>query len=627
MREVRLKFDYNFARHILISLFILSVFLISFNKIKDSDAWLHLSMGKLIWQNGGLPHFESYTYPMSGEPFLYSSWLFGLLCYGIYAILGSFGLVLLKATVITTTFYILLRDSLRPFNDYAVTTLIILAAAILSSLRFVLRPDIFFMAFLSYSIFSLNAYLYENRKYIYFLPFVHLIWANMHSSITVMPVPFVSFIAGGFVQRHLEVKGIIFDKTPSNKQLKTVAVIFAASFAATLLNPYFIGQYFFGSEFLSTRWYTQHISELLPPENSMTIYGVSGIILISFFLSRKRFSVIHFLLVIPFLYFAFSASRFLFLIAIIGFPVVARNISASRALRGASSSRNAAVVVAACIIIFGSYFTATAVKDGRFGPGFDYSSMPRRAVEYMDENGIYGRMLNTFHFGQYITWTGYPKREIFTDARGHLPENLLEKLIGFIYSTSVLDELYEAYGPDSILIDYSRPYYYGMETSEPIFAPSSHPRWALVYWDDISLLYLRRGEKYSGLISRDEYTHVKPEMPFSTFMEAPRDEEERVLLIEELKRNIKETDSVRARVFLGYVYYEDGSLDIAHECLSEAISMAPKYADAHYALGVLYLKRGNLDMSEIHLNRYIKLKPSGPLAGKSLELLRKFRKK
>ncbi len=61
-------------KSILIFIFLLSVFLLSIIKINDTDAWLHLSMGKIIWEKRGMPDNEPYLFTVQDEPFVYSSW-------------------------------------------------------------------------------------------------------------------------------------------------------------------------------------------------------------------------------------------------------------------------------------------------------------------------------------------------------------------------------------------------------------------------------------------------------------------------------------------------------------------------------------------------------------------------
>lgn len=185
----------RFKLKILFTTLLLSaVFLLALCKIGTADAWIHLYMGKYIWHAKELPSAEPFIYTMIGKPALYSSWLFGLIYYLAYLLFNIYGVILLKAFTIAVVFYILLKDSVRIDGNYALAAVILAVVAILTRYRFVERPDTFMMLFLSFTIFSLNAFVYEDKKYIFALPFVSILWANMHSSIGLMFIPYILFI-------------------------------------------------------------------------------------------------------------------------------------------------------------------------------------------------------------------------------------------------------------------------------------------------------------------------------------------------------------------------------------------------------------------------------------------------
>ena len=76
---------------------------------------------------------------------------------------------------------------------------------------------------------------------------------------------------------------------------------------------------------------------------------------------------------------------------------------------------------------------------------------------------------------------------------------------------SLLDELHLKYGFESILVGYP---VFDKEAESEIHSGSdvsmAHPGWALVYWDDFSLLYLKRDGRYSSAAKEDEYRFIKP---------------------------------------------------------------------------------------------------------------------
>jgi len=545
---------------VIFSLFLLFASILAFTKIVEPDTWLHLSMGRLIHDLKGLPQHEMFTYPNQDLPFAYSSWLFGLMSYLIY-MASDGGLVLFKTACIVLVAFLLLGDALRPYRNYPVAVLVVGAALLFSQDRFVVRPEIVGLACLSFSIFSLNAYLYEGRKYLYALPFVHLVWANSHSSIILMFIPFGAFLAAAVLQPVLAARNAPTGAPISRDRAATVAALFALSFCAALISPYHIGQFSFGGGLLATDWYKNNIYELRPPEGAFRalLAALDGIVLLSFALDRKRFSVFHFLLVLPFMMMPFIAVRFAYLFALVAAPVVSRNLSSAVSHVGwdgffhkAAVRAGAIVLIIASTVLSLLHIEPFGLSYGQFGPGFIEEYEPGKALAYMDRNGIDGRVMNSFYFGQYIIWKSYPRRTVFIDGRGYLSPDLLYKSQQFLWSNPVLDDLEQQYGFRSILIAYPEKMDGGAAMSdydEGFF----HPGWALVYWDDISMLFVKRSEEFNTLIARDEYRVIRPDLIVSYFVRNHVTKKNRDSAIRELQRNMAETHSRKAYRLLSVV--------------------------------------------------------------------------
>lgn len=626
----------------LIFLFLVSVFILSINKVGDTDAWIHLSLGRLIWDLKGLPAYEPFAYPMSDAPFAYTSWLVGVLYYLAYLLFNSYGVILLKALIITTAFYILLKDSLMPYKNYAVAIIVMTAVVIFTRHRFVERPDIFLMAFLSFSIFSLNAYVSENKKYIYALPFVHMLWANSHSSINLMVVPFLSFIAGGCIQLFLDKKGAGFSNTPTSSQLKTILLIFLASFVASLLNPNFFSQYTFGAQFLASGWYKKTIIELRPPtwDTFKSPYLITAAVISSFiinlavFFYRSRFqrpvnppSIIHLLLILPFIFLSFTAIRFVLPLAVVSGPVLARNISElaewawgkGREKRGISGIRISSAVAAVWILLYTS-LTLAGIKpfgdrNQEFGFGFDLSLVPEGPLKYMDKREITGRVFNAFHFGQYIAWRDFPKRAPFIDGRGYLTPDLLEKMDDAKYNIGIAEELHRRFGFESVLVGYPEIDMRIPSSMKGVDLAFSNPEWALVYWDDLSLLYLRRDGPYEPVVMEDEYRFIKPTGDIDRSRLSGNEYASGA--IKELKRNIEETGSSNAYFLLGSIYNETGSYRDAIDSLSKVRDLHHPLKnhifDAYKEMAYAFNQLGNLDESVRYCKKALSIKEDAPL--------------
>jgi hypothetical protein len=238
---------------------------------------------------------------------------------------------------------------------------------------------------------------------------------------------------------------------------------------------------------------------------------------------------------------------------------MSRNISVFITSIGWSKAFDRAVLIGAAAgwVIVCSVLSLLNVEPfglsyARSGAGFIEDYEPGKALAYMDRNGIEGRVLNSFYFGQYIIWKSYPRRTVFIDGRGYLPPDLLEKFQRFRWSNPVLDELEQQYGFSSILIVYPEKMAGGATMSD-YDEGFHHPGWALVYWDDICMLLVKRNEAFKSLIARDEYRVIRPDLLVSYFVRTHITRKNRDAAIRELQRNRAETGSVKAYRLLSVI--------------------------------------------------------------------------
>jgi tetratricopeptide (TPR) repeat protein len=654
----------------------IAVFMLSFEKIDDPDAWIHLSMGKTIVAERGIPDTEPFMYPLKGEPFVYSSWLFGVLVFLVHQLIGPAGLTIFKALIVSSTLLMVFHDTLRPHRNHVLAAMAVAVICTYAHERFALRPQIFSMLFLATSIFCLNAFLYERKKYLYILPLVHLLWANSHSSLNLMFVPFGAFLVGGIVQNFIHKRGWGSPHAPDKAQMITVLKVLFLSVAYALVSPYFTGQFLHASQFLDSSWYLTHIKELNPPTGARRtfIYVMDSIVVASFILNIRRIHIMHLLLVLPFLYMPFIAIRFVYFCAFIGAPVAARNIAEFLDQRQWSLKPSPALATAltAAILITPPVLARTGVPPfnieyKKFGAGFNYWAMPKGAVEYLDSRNIYGRTLNNMSFGQYIIWTSYPKRTVYMDGRGHLPKELLGMYNTYRYAPDTLRELQARYGFEVIIM--------GQLTDEIAVKYNdfffSDPSWALVYWDDRSMVYLKKGGRYERIITKDEYRYVKPDMHPRFFYErgiSHKSYNSNLPLINELERAFQVTGAKKADVFLkvlddrmslearpyfnraikaykagdhetalelyekglaifpknagaltiaGFLQFNNRRYGKAREYFSRAIKNDANMANAYYGLGLLSKRYGNSIKSTSHFRKYLELAPDGEFAAKA----------
>jgi tetratricopeptide (TPR) repeat protein len=201
--------------------------------------------------------------------------------------------------------------------------------------------------------------------------------------------------------------------------------------------------------------------------------------------------------------------------------------------------------------------------DPRRAPGFGVHDafVPEGALRYLDELGVTGRVYNPFHLGGYIEWRDFPRRSAIIDGRGYVPPGMLEEIHFARAYVEHLERLRATYGFDVAIVDYpANTKLILEEMPDSLDLGLIAPGWALVYWDDVSLVYLRRTERFASVITRDEYKHVKPANGPAFLMRALEkgDEGARAAIASELTRNVSQTRSSLASALLGYAALQTG---------------------------------------------------------------------
>ena len=573
---------------------------------------------------------EPYVYSALKQPFIYSSWMFGLICYYLYHLFGVNGVIIAKSGIITLTYFVLLKDSLRPYKNHSLSIIVLIVIVIISRHRFTERPDTVAFLFLAINVFALNAFFHDGKKYLYILPVVNCLWANCHSSINLMFVPFIAFLAGGLINNFLQQKEMFSSDAKITAEFRPIIIVFLASICSALATPYFFDQFTFGSQFLHNNWFKQNVIELFPPtwRTDKSFFIFSTVVIASFLVNFRRISIINILLLLPVLYLAFTARRFQYYFFILAGPILVYNLSALLSVAKPKKSYRLKMLLDGTVMLAVIVLTTLTLKMvSPFGnidkiPGFGINTalVPEGALQYMDRRNIDGRVFNSFHWGQYIIWRDFPKRSVIIDGRGNVPVHLFNEMSQALMIPSLLDVLQKTYGFEALLINYD----YEESSKLPPNAASfdailAHPDWALVYWDDNSLLYVRRDGKYSHIAREDAYTIVKPVNNISLLTDKLSNEHDRNTIITELNRNISTTGSIAAYATLGSIYNQLGRYHEAIDCfanvhdhpLKHYLSFA--YTNTAYAYEMLgdtanalvYYKKSNKQKGNLHTKKKI----------------------
>lgn len=563
----------------LLPVLLLCAFVLALKKIADVDALLHLDMGKLFWTTKGYPATEPFCYPAAGQPFLYTSWLFAVGIYAVWNLFGYSGLSLIIAMSAVLLIWILYRDAvLSTGRDELIPSLVLFTGLMLAENRFVMRPEMILLLAFSTTVWLLGQYTFCGyRKGLWLLVPISLIWGNSHSSVILIVVPFVSFAVYLAIERFSPTHNSDKEKGfQALERLKWLGLLFVAVLLAALCNPNGIGQFQYGQMVMATAWYKQSITELMPPrvKELAVIWPVFVLSVVLTLLALRRRAIPYVLISISLLYVGLQAIRFFEFFCLMQASIIARSAAllvpnswATRLKRPLTVGVVALLMLGAAGMKAGSVypFRRDAISQERFGAGANLQHDHARAVAFLKQNDIRGKVFNIFEDGQSIIWHGWPELTVFIDGRGAIPIEMLDPYSKAFVEPTELQKLQQRYSFEILLIGRDL----ALETNPHGTKTYFHdPDWALVYFDRNSYVYVRKNGPFAGLIPRHGYKNVLANAGPAVYLEfiALNPDYARGLS-EDLERVPPEERASTDHVLLGYCYYKTGNYAKAAEIL------------------------------------------------------------
>jgi hypothetical protein len=545
--STRSGFLNNKAVYILISLV---VFGTSFSKIADLDFWWHLKTGQLILEQKAIPHQEIYSITAAGREYIDHEWLFQVIEYFIYSVAGPPGITLLKSAILILIYLLAARTLFRNRASPLLASGILLLSICGALVRFIERPEVFTILYLVLTYILLDSYLRTgNKKYLFPLPLIVLVWSNTHAAVILgLFLQFV-FFAGSIVEMKLGRENYPTFYKIGRSQIWHLAIALIVSFLITGLNPYgyrmlkvpFELTGIIDSGILKNQEWQQPTPWLLPFYYACLIF--------TFAVQISQFRRLH---IINFLYSSFLAyislkyvrnvGIFCMMMPLLVSPYVAILDSKRRIVRWGTA---AAAVGLAFILIKAYPF--------EFGWG-EASYFPDQIVRFTRDKNLKGNMLNSYGFGGYLIWSLYPDRKIFIDGRNEVYLPLLKRLHQESMDSRGWSKLLADYHIEYALLNYvddleqvtsidrnnKVSVYYEPFTSTRF--PRSH--WALIYWDDDGMILIKRNGMNQKLVGL-EYSSVFPEGRSYQRLAAANGMIDSAVAIRELQRKLAEEPSCR----------------------------------------------------------------------------------
>ena len=153
-----------------------------------------------------------------------------------------------------------------------------------------------------------------------------------------------------------------------------------------------------------------------------------------------------------------------------------------------------------------------------WGFGVHERLYPVGSVRFVERARPRGNVLHTFACGAYMVWhmRDYP---LYVDTRETMFWDIQEEILGAYQSAEITQAMIRKYQVNTVLMPIPPTRYVpqvgGFEDVIASYMPAED--WALVYFDKITFVMVRRMPEHQALIAAEEYKILRPNLPANSY--------------------------------------------------------------------------------------------------------------
>ncbi len=550
------------------------------HRIVNFDFWWHIASARYLLTSGQFPRTDVFNFTSNNTPWFDPTWLAQILFYLAYKWGDAPLVIMVKSLIVTATFFLLYKNIGSERRNSLPAIAFFLAAFAGSRYRFVLRPHIFFY-------FHTLALLYLLKRVgdgikpgatFSLLFFLTLSWVNTHGSVI-----FAYIICGIFIADQM-LKCLW--RTGEFSKLKKYLLALLIVIAVSMLNPYTYQVITYPLNIQAQASQIASLTEYRPPGPAEfagplgLFLIVSPLILIRLYQTGNCADI---LLLVFFGAAGLKYVRFSGLFLLVAAPIYVNNLDYGFF---EFKSRAGKIITFLTIVVLGVIFLKPQLIDTRLkqiAVGVDRDLFPRKAARFIKNNLAGRRGLNVYRWGGYLAWELYPGSQTFIDGR-QLPDNApyLEYSKAFEAKNN-FSRLVEKYRLDYVLLDRLPP---GVEQFEQSFFPVSG--WRLVYWDKMSVIYLRNTGENRELIEREQFRYVHPMQSSNDYL-VKMFQDNPAEVLAELNRSLAvDPENARAYFLRGFLEEISKEYSRAASDYLNTLKHNPWFFQASYNLARIY---------------------------------------
>ena len=502
---------------IVLAAVVVGIALGTFEIANTSVGW-HLASGRWIIEHQDFLRTDPFSFTSGGAPWIDHEWLFQVGIALVDAIGGGTALVIFRAVVVTVLMLLLLAIGARSGLSPAAALLLAAVCVAGARPRFFLRPELVTLVVVPAVVWLfLRRREFSSPAWLAAIGGLMVIGANAHGATLVVPLLFGGILGAETAQ-------MAITREWSMRDLLTGIAGVSTATLALMINPY--GWHLYTVPFHLARLVKMpHIPNpewISPsPAEAPALYLAIGGAVVVLALRERRAArwILLAMAAALALQHIRSIGLFFVLLPLAVAPALARFRAFAPSADTAVQRMGRADVLAATAVVVLAVSLAIAPWP-RFGLSFADDYFPSAACEFLDAEGLPGSQLyNDVRFGGYLINRYQPTRQVFQDDRNEIHEPLLREIWQILGSSDVpaWSGLLERWGIDTALVRYHPPIRVTSPAGEAQgnrgFSALWFPKteWALVYWDDVAMVFVRRHGAPPGLLSHHEYRVIQPD--------------------------------------------------------------------------------------------------------------------
>jgi len=476
---------------LLTAIVFIAIFTMAVRVPADTDTWWHLRSGQYILETRTIPTTDPFSHTRGGQPWIDHGWLAQLFWYGLFALGGWAGLSLGLATLVTVTFGLVWR--VTPGNQY-VRAFSIILGAITSAVIWVARPQMVSFLLAGLVLWLLERYKRTGRRWIYALPLVTLLWANVHGGYAVAFMLMAAYVAGETVNR---LTGHHDDPVLSWQKIGTLMAVALVSFVLVAINPHGWQMWTYPFRTVSIGALRDYIQEWRSPDFHLTMTWpfVAMLMLTLAAIGRapRRADWTDLALVGMWAVWSLFAGRNIGLYGLLTVPALARYADAAwgphlPSTVGSPLSQRPALVRLNWLLLSLVTLAALVKISAALAPSavaqVEEETLPYGAVQFIQTERPPGPMFNSYNWGGYLIFKLWPDYPVYVDGRTDLyDDEFIRRYLKVMVAEEGWEQRLNDEGINLVLIESDSPLARFLRRD---------PAWIEAYRDDMAVVFTRK---------------------------------------------------------------------------------------------------------------------------------------